>query len=60
MKVGNLVQLLDIQGDPLPEFLGLVIELPEEGKARVHWMSGGDNSVGAHWDFHRLHVLSNV
>ena len=59
MKVGSLVRLLDLEGKPLSEFVGLVIELPEEGRARVHWMSGGDNSVGAHWEFHRLQVLSS-
>jgi len=59
VKVGSLVRLLDIEGNPLGEFMGLVIEFPEKGKARVHWMSGGDNTAGAMWEFHRLQVLSS-
>ena len=58
MKVGDLVQLLDIEGNLLPEFLGLVLEFPRKEKARVYWMTGGQNTASAKWDFHRLQVLS--
>ena len=33
MKVGSLVRLLDVEGNPLPEFLGLVWRFTEKGKA---------------------------
>jgi len=58
MKVGSLVRLLDIEGKPLPEFLGLVHGFTDKGKAKVHWMTGGDNSAGASWEWGRLQVLS--
>ena len=59
MKIGSLVRLLDVEGNPLPEFMGLVIQFPEKGKVRVHWMTGGDNTASAKWEFHRLQVLSS-
>jgi len=58
VKVGSLVRLLDVEGKPLPEFLGLVWRFTEKGKVQVYWMTGGDNTAGASWEWGRLQVLS--
>ena len=66
MKVGDFVQLLDIEGKPLKNFYGIVIE-SEASWAKVHWQSGGFNGFGGGskggsttWAHVRLKVLSNA
>ena len=60
LKVGSLVQLLDPEHQPISGFLGLVLHIKDvpPACARVHWMQGGDNSVGHYWGPERLHVVS--
>ena len=49
MKVGDFVQLLDLEGEPLKDFYGIVTKTDDSlsgGWAQVYWHSGGYN--GAH------------
>ena len=67
MKVGDFVQLLDIKGEPLKEFFGIVTKTEPGQWAQVYWHSGGQN--GAYysakagnsnmWALKRLKVISD-
>ena len=65
MKIGDFVQLLDIEGKPLKNFYGIVVEA-EASWAKVHWQSGGNNGGGGEvggsttWAHARLKVLSSA
>ena len=70
MKVGDFVQLLDIDGMPLKDFYGIVTKTDDSlsgGWAQVYWHSGGHNGAyysakaggSTMWALKRLKVISN-
>ena len=57
MQVGDLVQLLDVHGEP-EEAFGIVIGFTSGGLIRVHWSSRFGNQRNAAWQWGRLKVIN--
>ena len=68
MKVGDFVQLLDIDGKPLEDFYGIVTKTEPGQWAQVYWHSGGYNGLyssaraggSTMWALKRLKVISDA
>ena len=61
MKVGDLVQLLDPSGDPLPNTYGIVTRFTWSGMICVHWQNASDSplySASNTWPHGRLKVIN--
>jgi len=59
MKVGDLVQLLEPHGVPVPDFVGVVTGFRQrDGYVHVYWQNTGDNYVANAWPWGRLEVIS--
>ena len=61
MKVGDLVQLLEPHGAPVPSFYGVVTGFSWAGRVHVHWQkSFVANNVVAAWPWGRLKVVNDT
>ena len=63
MKVGDLVQLLEPHGAPVPSFYGIVTRFTWSGNVCVHWQNTSDNplnNVANAWPHGRLKVVNET
>ncbi len=60
MKIGNLVQLLDVHGDAHKDTLGVITGFcPDRGNIFVHWFAGVMNfNDGSAFQWGRLKVVA--